>query len=117
MSRITEVKLSRRSFVGGQKMPPGHALYPPDLTRDEIDRYVTQHPDQKSALYAPQTVITRTGPALSAVPYHVEFNAEMRAAADALRRAAALSSDRAFAAFRNRRRGELLRSADREMRT
>src|ERR1700676_1584109 len=27
-------------FTGSQPMPPGHALYPPQLTRDRIESYV-----------------------------------------------------------------------------
>ena len=42
-------------------MPPGHDLYPHDLyphdlTRDRIDQYVKQHPEDKAAIYNPYTV-------------------------------------------------------------
>src|SRR5438552_3755148 len=33
-------------FVGAQPMPPGHALYPPDLTRGRIESYVKSHPEK-----------------------------------------------------------------------
>ena len=37
-------------FVGGEKMPPGRALYPSDLTRAAVDQYVAAHPDARSVL-------------------------------------------------------------------
>src|SRR5262250_938234 len=39
-----------KPFVGKQPAPPGRALYPPDLTRDEVEKYVAAHPDQKAAI-------------------------------------------------------------------
>src|SRR5256714_10105316 len=33
-------------FVGRQPMPPGHAIYPADLTRAKADAYVAAHPDK-----------------------------------------------------------------------
>ena len=30
-------------FVGTQPMPPGHALYPPDLTRTQLDAYTVSY--------------------------------------------------------------------------
>ena len=58
-------------FVGQAPMPPGRGLYPPGLTRAEIEAYVRDHPDQKPALYDPHTVVRRDGARLVAVPYHV----------------------------------------------
>src|ERR1700716_2123697 len=57
-------------FVGAQPMPPGHALYPPDLTRDRIESYVKSHPEKKAEIYSPYTVVRRNGSALIGVPYH-----------------------------------------------
>jgi hypothetical protein len=86
-------------FVGTAPRPPGRALYPSDLTRGEFDRYVAAHPDQKAALYDPWTVIRRQGDALEAIPYHVAFKQLIDTATQALRDAADLSDDPAFAKF------------------
>lgn len=40
-----------RPFVGQQAMRPGHELYPHDLTREAIEKYVQQHPADKAAIY------------------------------------------------------------------
>ena len=86
-------------FVGTAPWPPGRALYPSDLTHEEFDRYIAAHPDQKAALYDPWTVVRRKGDALEAIPYHVAYKQWVDLAAKALRDAADLSDDPAFAKF------------------
>jgi len=86
-------------FIGDQKMPPGHYLYPPDLTRAAIDDYLAAHPAEKAEIYDPFTVVRRSGTALITRPYHEEFAPFVASAAESLRKAAALSPDTAFATF------------------
>lgn len=95
-------------FVGTAPMSPDHGLYPPGLTRDEMEAYVRGHPEQKAALYAPQTVVRRDGDRLVAVPYHVEYRQWLEPAAQALNEAAALSDDPKFANFLRLRAKALL---------
>jgi hypothetical protein len=95
-------------FVGTSPWPPGRNLYPEDLTKEGFDRYVAAHPDQKAALYDPFTVIRRKGAELVAIPYHVEYQQWLDPAAKALRDAAALSDDPAFAKFLRMRADALL---------
>ena len=86
-------------FVGKQPMPPGHALYPADLTRAQADAYVSAHPDKKALLFDPYTIVRRRGPDLVGAKYHDEYAPFIRPAAAALRKAADLSDDPAFAKF------------------
>src|SRR5262245_7944014 len=86
-------------FVGRQPMPPGHALYPADLTRAQVDAYVAAHPDRKTLVFDPYTIVRRSGAELTGVKYHDEFAAFLKPAAAALRKAADLSDDPAFAKF------------------
>jgi hypothetical protein len=86
-------------FVGTLPWPPGRNLYPSDLTHDEFDRYVAAHPDQKAELYDPWTVVRRKRDGLEAIPYHVAYQQWVDPAAKALRDAADLSDDPAFAKF------------------
>jgi len=92
-----------RPFVGTAAMPPGHALYPADLTRAALDAYVAAHPDTKAQIYDPYTIVQAQGTGASLVlaarKYHDEFKPFVDGAAGALRKAAALSDDPAFAAF------------------
>jgi hypothetical protein len=95
-------------FVGTQPMPPGHSLYPADLTRAAVDAYLSAHANTKAALYDPYTVVRRNGSKLAGRKYHDEYGPFVKAAADALRKAASLSPDPAFARFVRLRADALL---------
>src|SRR5581483_10165242 len=95
-------------FVGTQPFIPGHELYPHDMTRDAIEKYVAQHPAEKAAIYSPYTVVKRDGARLTTVPYHVEYKQFLEPMAKDLRDAAALSGDPAFANFLRLRADALL---------
>jgi hypothetical protein len=97
-----------RPFVGATPMPPGHALYPEGLTRADIEAYVAAHPARKAAIYDPYTVVERQGADLAGRPYRDAYRPFLTSAADALRQAAALSDDGAFAAFLQLRADALL---------
>ncbi|HEV7968931.1 MAG TPA: hypothetical protein VGP19_15240 [Candidatus Acidoferrales bacterium] len=86
-------------FVGTAPWPPGRGLYPSDLTHEEFDTYIAAHRDQRAALYDPWTVVRRKGDTLEAIPYHLAYRQWIDPAAKALRDAAGLSDDPAFAKF------------------
>ena len=67
--------------------------------QQQIEQYVAQHPAEKTAIYSGYTVVKRQGDKLIAVPYHEEYKALLSPMAQALRDAAALSADAAFANF------------------
>jgi hypothetical protein len=97
-----------KPFVGTAPAPPGRALYPPGLTREDLEKYVQQHPEQKAAIYSEFTVVRKKGAALVAIPYHIEFAEFLKPAATALLEAAALSDDPGFAKFLRLRADALL---------
>jgi hypothetical protein len=99
---------NNKPFVGSDPFQPGRALYPVGITRQEIEAYVAKHPEKKAQIYNPYTVIKRQGGELVAVPYHVEYKPWLTGAAAALREAAALSPDKAFAGFLRLRAEALL---------
>lgn len=99
---------NNKPFVGTDPFSPGRALYPAGITRQEIDAYVAKHPEKKAEIYNPYTVIKRRGGELVAIPYHVEYKQWLVPAAAALRQAAALSPDKAFAGFLRLRADALL---------
>src|SRR4029077_15638013 len=78
-------------FVGTAPIAPGIGLYPAGLTREQMEAYVRQHPEQKAALYSPQTVVRRAGDTLIAEPYHVVYREWLEPTVRALNEAAALS--------------------------
>ncbi len=97
-----------RPLVGKQPAPPGRALYPEGATRQEIDAYIAAHPAARNAIYDEHAVLRREGGKLVAVPYHVAYREFLVPAARALREAAALSGDPAFASFLRLRATALL---------
>lgn len=97
-----------RPFAGAEAMPPGHEMFPRDLTRAQIEQYVQQHPEDKEAIYSGFTVVKRQNGRLIAVPYHEEYKQFVQPMAQALRDAAALSDDPAFANFLRLRADGLL---------
>src|SRR5438270_3155424 len=63
---------NNRPFVSSDAFPPGRALYPAGITRQDVEAYVAKHPEKKAQIYNPYTVIKRQGGELIAVPYHIE---------------------------------------------
>jgi hypothetical protein len=88
-----------KPFVGTEPMPPGRGFYPKGLTREQIEKYVKEHPDKKAEIYNPYTVVRWHGDELRGVPYHVAYKSFLEPAAQDLRDAAKLSPDPAFANF------------------
>jgi hypothetical protein len=99
-----------RPFAGAPPMPPGHELYPHELTRDRIEQYVKQHPEDKAGIYDPYTVVKWRNNRLVGVAYQEEYKPFLVRMAQALREAAALSPDAAFANFLRLRADALLSS-------
>jgi Peptidase family M49 len=97
-----------RPFAGTEPMSEGHGLYPKGLTRVQIEQYVKQHPEKKDELYSPFTVIERRGNELVGRPYHEVYRPLLEPMTRALREAAALSDDKAFAEFLRQRADALL---------
>jgi hypothetical protein len=97
-----------RPLAGTEPMPPGRGLFPPGLTRQQIDAYVAAHPAARKGIYDEHTVIRKQDDKLVAVPYHTAYREFLAPAAQDLRDAAALSDDPAFAKFLRLRAAALL---------
>jgi hypothetical protein len=97
-----------KAFIGNEPFSPSGTILPSDITQKEIDAYVAAHPEKKAEIYNPLTVVKRRGKDLITVPYHVEYEQWLEPAAKALREAAALSDDKAFANFLRLRADALL---------
>ena len=89
-------------------MSPGRGFYPQGLARDKVETFVKEHPEKKAELYSPTTVVRWHGDQLEALPYHIAYRSFLEPAAKALRDAAALSADPAFANFLRLRADALL---------
>jgi hypothetical protein len=99
---------ANRPFIGHTPMPPGRGFYPHDLTRQQIEEFVKQHPEQKDAIYNTTTIVRWQGKTLETLPYHIAYRSFLEPAARDLRAAADLSEDPAFAKFLRLRADALL---------
>lgn len=73
--------------------PEGAAFYPADMKKEEIEKYIAAHPDQKAAIEGLFTVVRRDGDALKTIPYSVHYKSHLEPAAAKLREAAALTTN------------------------
>jgi hypothetical protein len=91
-------------FLDVGPKPEGAGFYAPDITREEFDRWVAAHPDQKEAFTGYFTVIRRSADStLQAVPYSTAYADPLNRAAALLREAADLAQNASLAAFLRQR--------------
>ena len=78
---------------------PGHGFYPADLTRAELDAYITAHPAEREALLDGYTVVARKGDKLVTIPYSTAYKPELTKAAAILEQAAQATSNGSLKQF------------------
>ncbi len=64
-----------RRFVGygPEFKPKGANFYPLDLTKEEFEKYIQTHPEQREELESQYTIVVREGDKLKAIPYHKAY--------------------------------------------
>jgi len=82
-----------RPFWGSEEKPAGANFYPADLGKEEIERWIADHPDLKEAFTGYFTLIARDGDGLKTVPYSEAYARWLEPAAKLLEEAAALAGD------------------------
>jgi len=90
-------------FIGSAEKPKGANFYPEDMTRDEFETWITEHPDDREAFENTFTVIRREDGVLRAIPYSEFYRPELERAAAHLRRAAELTDNGSLRTFLNSR--------------
>lgn len=90
-------------FIGSAKKPEGAGFYPEDITKEEVEKYVAAHPDQKDAIQGLFTVVRRDGANLKAIKYSEYYKDSLTAAAAKLREAAQLTNNDSLRAFLTKR--------------
>lgn len=91
-------------FIGSGAKPAGADFYPADMTKQEFEAYIKEHPEDKEAFESEFTVIRRTsGGGLEAVPYSTAHAELLGKAAEHLENAADLSKNESLSNFLNLR--------------
>lgn len=81
-----------KPFVGETPKPLGANFYPEDMTKEEFNKWIEDHPEDEKAFTSEFTVIRRDGEKLVAIPYS-EFYGDKLSRASALLRDAASYAD------------------------
>jgi hypothetical protein len=91
--------MEKQPFLGARPHPPGAGYYPEDLTKEELEAWLKQHPEDKDRFTSTVTVIRRQGGKLVAIPYSKEYAAWLQPAAQLLREAAKESQNGSLRKF------------------
>lgn len=82
-----------KPFWGNVEKPKGANYYPLDMTKEEFEQWIANHPGQKEAFTGYFTRIERDGGGLKAVPYSEAYRDHLEPAARLLDEAAELAED------------------------
>ncbi|MCI0411586.1 peptidase [bacterium] len=86
----------------GEK-PQGGGFYPLDMTKEEFEKWIADHPEDKEKFQGLNNVIRRKEGKLVAVPYSVYYAEFLKPAAAKLREAAALTDNQSLKSFLTKR--------------
>jgi Peptidase family M49 len=77
-----------KPFIGTDKEPLGANFYPEDMTKEEFETWIKDHPEDEKAFTSEFTVIRRDGNKLIAIPYSEYYKDKLTEAANFLKEAA-----------------------------
>ncbi len=77
-----------KPFIGTEQKPEGANYYPEDMTKEEFNDWVKQHPSDEKSFTSTFTVIRRQNGKLAAIPYSEFYKTDLDKAAKLLREAA-----------------------------
>ena len=97
-----------RPFYGDTPCPAGAGFYPEDMTKDEFDQWIVDHPEDEEAFKSGFTVIRRKGKRLIAVPYSKAYRPQLNKIASIMREAADISEEPTLKSYLRSRADALL---------
>ncbi len=77
-----------KPFMGTEKKPLGANFYPEDISKDEFETWIKNHPEDEESFTSEFTVIRRKGNQLVAIPYSEFYKEKLDKAASYLKEAA-----------------------------
>jgi hypothetical protein len=90
-------------FIGKDPKPPGAGFYPTNMTKEEFERWVAEHPQDKATFEGLYTIIRRRGQSLIAIPYSKAYQSALEVSAKNLREAASLTGNASLREYLNKR--------------
>lgn len=82
-----------KPFYGNVQKPLGANFYPSDMTKEEFNKWIADHPEDKEAFTSEFTVIRRDNGKLKAIPYSEFYSKYLTPAAKLLNEAAELTGN------------------------
>ena len=96
-------------FIGDKAMLDGAAFYPADMTKDEFEVWISEHPEDEAAFLSAYTIIRRAEDGgLKAIPYSEHYREWLEPAAALLREASQTTSNPSLKKFLSLRADSLL---------
>ncbi len=97
-----------RPFINTMTKPPRANYYPADMVKEEFNRWLEEHPEDRETFQNEFTMIRQKGNQLVAIPYPEFFKDQLKPAAELLRKAAEITSDVTLATYLRSRADALL---------
>lgn len=86
-------------FLGEKPHPEGAGYYPEEMTREDFERWIAEHPEDEAAMKSLTTLVMQKNGGLGAVPYSEYYREWLEPAAQHLRAAAAATSNASLERF------------------
>lgn len=86
-------------FINDLEKPKGAGYYPDDITKEEFETYISDHPEQADTLKGDFTLVRRQQGGLTAIPYSEAFKEWLEPAAELMRQAADLTENESLKTF------------------
>jgi len=90
-------------FIGTEKKPLGANFYPEDMTKEEFENWIKNHPKDEKAFTNEFTVIRRDGDKLVAIPYSEFWKDKLTEASKLLKEAAEYADNSTLKKYLNSR--------------
>ena len=92
-----------KPFIGTETKPLGANFYPEDMTKEEFESWIKNHPDEEKSFTSEFTVIRRQDGNLIAIPYSTYWKARLTQASNLLKEAAEYADNPTLKKYLNSR--------------
>ena len=92
-----------KPFIGTETKPLGANFYPEDMTKEEFENWIKNHPDDEKSFTSEFTVIRRKDGGLVAIPYSQYWKDKLTQASDLLKEAAEFADNPSLKKYLNSR--------------
>ncbi|MEJ2193230.1 MAG: peptidase [Ignavibacteriaceae bacterium] len=97
-----------KPFIGTEKKPLGANFYPEDMTKEEFETWIKDHPEDEKAFTSEFTFIRRDGNNLIAIPYSEYYKDKLSEASKYLLEAAEFADNQSVKNYLSSRAAALL---------